>query len=287
MTRPLRFKMEKDLQLIIGLSVLQIFAVTFLPDTPIRTLIGVPLVLFFPGYVLVCALYPKKKDLEIVERVALSIGLSLAVVPLIGLVLNYTPWGIRLYPVLFSLFLFTLSMSMATTYRRKGLPVEEKFVPSVSVKVPKWRGISRTHRIMLAGFLVFAVVAGGLTAYFASMSGVGERFTGFYVLGPEGKMEGYPKNLTLGESGTVILGLANYEYQEVTYNIVIKLENATIGTINNVRIAHEETWQQNFTFTPEEVGEKMKLEFLLYADLDGVDAPYQSLHLSIAVKPRD
>ena len=281
MTRPLRFNMDKDLQLIIGLSVLQIFTVTFLPDTVIRTLIGVPLVLFFPGYVLVCALYPKKKDLEIVERVALSIGLSLAVVPLIGLALNYTPWGIRLYPVLFSLFLFTLSMSMATTYRRKGLPVEEKFVPSISVKVPKWRGISRANRIMLVGFLVFVVVAGGLTAYFASMPRIGEQFTEFYVSGPEGKIADYPVNLTLGESGTVIMGIVNHEYQEVTYNISVKLDNVTIAAINDIRLKNEETWQQNFTFTPEKVGEKMKLEFLLFKG--SVDESYTSLQLWITV----
>jgi len=28
-----------------------------------------------------------------IERVALSFGLSIAIVPLIGLVLNFTPWG--------------------------------------------------------------------------------------------------------------------------------------------------------------------------------------------------
>lgn len=278
--------MEKDLLLINGLSILQIFAVAFFPDTPVRTLIGVPLVLFFPGYALVCALFPKKKDIDVVERVALSIGLSLAVVPLIGLALNYTPWGIRLYPVLFSLFLFTLSMSMATTYRRKGLPVEERFVPSVSVKVPKVRGMSRANMIMLVGFLTFVVVAGGLTAYFVSMPKVGERFTEFYVLGPEGKIADYPVNLTLGESGTVTIGTVNHEYQEVTYNITVRLDNVTIATIDNIRLKNEETWQQNFTFTPEKVGEKMKLEFLLYADLEGVDEPYRSLYLWITVKPR-
>jgi uncharacterized membrane protein len=38
---------------------------------------------------LIEALYPRKEDLESLERLTLSIGLSLAVVPLIGLFLNY------------------------------------------------------------------------------------------------------------------------------------------------------------------------------------------------------
>lgn len=54
------------------------------------------LILYLPGYSLIEFLYPKKKDLEILTRIALSIGLSLAIVPLTGLALNYTPFGIRL-----------------------------------------------------------------------------------------------------------------------------------------------------------------------------------------------
>ena len=285
MQRYLKSIMETDLLLINGLSLLQIFMVAFLPDTPIRTVVGIPIVLFFPGYTMVTALFPKKKDLGTVERIALSIGLSLAVVPLLGLVLNYTPWGIRLYPVLLSLTLFTLAMSAATTYRRKKVPTEEQFVPSISVKMPKMREMSRANMIMLASFVASAVVAGSLTAYFVSSPRVGERFTEFYALGPEGKIEDYPKNLTLGENGNVILGVVNHEQQPVAYSIGIKLENETIGTISNIQLEHEETWEQNFTFTPEQSGAKMKLEFLLHADLENVNEPYRSLHLWVTVKP--
>ena len=71
-----------------------------------------------------------------------------------------------------------------------------------------------------------------LTAYFASMPRVGEHFTEFYVLGAGGKIGDYLTNLTLGESGTVTLGVVNREYEEVNYTIVIKLDNETVGTIN-------------------------------------------------------
>jgi uncharacterized membrane protein len=49
------------------------------------------MVLFFPGYTLISALFPRKDSLSGVERLALSFGLSIAVVPLIGLILNYMP----------------------------------------------------------------------------------------------------------------------------------------------------------------------------------------------------
>ena len=85
---------------------------------PLRYVIGSLLILFIPGYVLVEALYPGEKDLSPLERLALSIGLSLAIVPLIGLVLNYTPWGIRLDPILISLSIYIISISILAVYRK-------------------------------------------------------------------------------------------------------------------------------------------------------------------------
>jgi uncharacterized membrane protein len=68
----------------------------------LRYVFGSVLVLFLPGYSLIESLYPKK-ELDDLTRLALSIGLSLALVSLAGLVVNYTPWGIRLLPVALSL----------------------------------------------------------------------------------------------------------------------------------------------------------------------------------------
>ncbi|MGC9119326.1 MAG: DUF1616 domain-containing protein, partial [Thermoproteus sp.] len=64
------------------------------------------------------ALYPRGDELSPLERLALSIGLSLAVVPLIGLLLNYTPFGIRLGPIVASLAAFTTAAVIYATYRK-------------------------------------------------------------------------------------------------------------------------------------------------------------------------
>jgi len=83
-----------------------------------RYILGSIFVLYLPGATLIEALYPREEDLSPLERLALSIGLSLAVVPLIGLILNYTPWGIRLEPIIISLTLFTLSMTIIASWRK-------------------------------------------------------------------------------------------------------------------------------------------------------------------------
>ncbi len=84
----------------------------------LRYLFGGLLVLFLPGFSLVELLYSKRKELDDLTRVALSIGLSLAIVPLTGLVLNYTPWGIRLLPVAISLVSVTI-LFLTLALRRK------------------------------------------------------------------------------------------------------------------------------------------------------------------------
>ncbi len=87
----------------------------------LRIVVGSLFVLFLPGYSLVEALYPGEGELSPLERLALSIGLSLALVPLVGLVLNYTPWGIRLGPVMASLSTLSLGLLLVAHYRKYGL----------------------------------------------------------------------------------------------------------------------------------------------------------------------
>jgi len=84
-----------------------------------RYVFGSVFVLFLPGYSLIRALFGSK-ELDSVERLALSVGLSLALVPLAGLLLNYTPWGIRTAPVTLSLLGLTLVFASAAVVRDYG-----------------------------------------------------------------------------------------------------------------------------------------------------------------------
>ncbi|MEM2688046.1 MAG: DUF1616 domain-containing protein, partial [Thermoproteota archaeon] len=83
-----------------------------------RYALGSVMVLFLPGYSLVEALYPGEGELSPLERLALSIGLSLAVVPLVGLILNYTPWGIRLNSTVVAITMLTIMLLLVSAYRK-------------------------------------------------------------------------------------------------------------------------------------------------------------------------
>jgi hypothetical protein len=94
------------------------------PFVVLRWVLGSLFVLFIPGYLAVGALFPKGDELGKIERLALSVGLSLALVALVGLLLNYTPWGIRLDPIMFSLTTLTIALAAIGLLRRFGLSVE-------------------------------------------------------------------------------------------------------------------------------------------------------------------
>jgi hypothetical protein len=101
------------------LTVLTIFVFPQIPPfTYIRIGLGFLTALYLPGMALIEALYPKKEDLEETERFALSIGLSLALTPLTGFVLNYTPWGIRLEPIIIAINLLTIVLGLTAVYRK-------------------------------------------------------------------------------------------------------------------------------------------------------------------------
>jgi hypothetical protein len=104
---------------LVFLTLLIVYTTSILPQLLVlRYFLGTLYVLYLPGFTLVEALYPGERDLNPLEHLALSIGLSLAVVPLIGLILNYTPWGIRLGSVTTSLALYTLGVSVISLIRK-------------------------------------------------------------------------------------------------------------------------------------------------------------------------
>jgi hypothetical protein len=92
----------------------------------IRQVLGIIFVLFLPGYALIKLLFPTKmpivfqtntETMDNIERIALSVGMSLAIVPMVGLILNYTPWGIRLAPITLSLLGLTVLFAAAAAIR--------------------------------------------------------------------------------------------------------------------------------------------------------------------------
>lgn len=279
---------SKDLQFSAVIVILTVIFVLLSPlnTTPFRIILGMIMVLFFPGYALIAALFPGKKDLDEIERLALSFGLSIAVVPLIGLVLNYTPFGIRLVPLLISISFFTLVLLLLAYQRRSYLSEKERFeIPLSNIFSSLKNEISNSNKgfdRILTIILIFSILASIIMLiYVISVPKQGETFTEFYILGDKGKAEGYPDQLKVGKGSSVIVGITNNEYRPINYTFKISIENQTLKT-KNVTLMHNSTWEKKISFTPEKTGDNLKLEFLLYKE-NNFTVPYRDLHLWVNV----
>ena len=88
-----------------------------------RNILGLLFVLFLPGYSFIKLLQDNLDSrtsggsLKVIERITLSVGMSLALISIVGLLLYYSPWGLDLVSIVPSLLAFTLIFSTAAVIR--------------------------------------------------------------------------------------------------------------------------------------------------------------------------
>ncbi len=277
----MRIKLQNGLLLINILAVLLIIIITLSPSSVLRVILGLPFVFFFPGYALITALYPAKKSLSTFARIALSFGFSLVITALVGLILNYTPWGIRLYPSLISLFIFNLIMSAIAWLRQKSIPESDKISISFNLVLPS--GPVSSSRVLSIILVVVILGTLGTLSYVIATPKIGEKYTEFYILGEEGKAANYPKNLSLGEEGKVVAGIINREQQTMSYRLEVRIDNLKKAEAGPLTLEPDGKWEAPLSFKPDKAGDNQKLEFLLFKA--GESDPYMKpLYLWVNVK---
>ena len=142
---------------------------------------------------------------------------------------------------------------------------------------PKW-----WEKLLSALLIVVIPVTIGAIIYIANDTSAGEKFSEFYVLGPGGKAENYPKDITLGQGRPVILGIVNRERQPTTYRFEVLADNATIYSKDAINLKNDEKWEGEVPIKPRAAGENQKVVFYLYKN--NVPEPYLKLHLFVNVK---
>lgn len=258
------------------------------------------LVIFVPGYVLVSALFPSDGAIGWIKRIALSFGLSIAVVPLLALLLNFTPFGILLRPIVISILIFTAGVGLAAYARRVRLPVKSRLSATITFRPGAWREFSALNRALGVGLAASIVFAGSSLTYVLTAPR-GERFTEFYILGPGYEAGSYPTSLRVSEEGTLIIGIVNHEFERVeytvkadrvaaivvwnetgAYNETVELGSPTTMAWFNTTLNHESNWTVPFTFSIETSG-LWKVRFLLFKDGD-LTPVYRNLHFFVTVR---
>jgi uncharacterized membrane protein len=268
--------------LFVLISSLLLLPIAELSQIPVlRIVFGVLYVGLLPGYALIAAVFPGQGDLEGLERLGLSLVFSISMVSLTAFLLALSPWGLRLSLLLLSLNLLTLLACGLAYWRRLKLPSVERSALHVGLPVPDWRQVDRTNRF-LALILMLAVAAAlAAMVYAIATPRSKETFTEFYLLGPDGDLSGLPTEITKGDSVTITLRVVNYEQADVRYRIK-RAGDADREQITSIRLSHDESWEQPYTFTLTGPGESRNIVFLLFKE--GVEEPYRSLHLWITAK---
>lgn len=256
----------------------------------LRIILSIPFIFFIPGYLIQSALFPirkKVKRIEFIDRITMSFGLSIAVVSLIGFILNYTPWGIRLEFLLITIFAFIVSVGSIALL--KWFKTEHHMSFVLSFNWSKWKSENWIDKILTIAVVISVISVGVFSVYVIQNPQRGEPLTEFYLFSSTGEAKGYSTNLTMGLNSSVILEIDNHEYKTINYTIDIWLvnesanlnrsENTSKTIIHNMWFLHKHTivlehtdidvqkqtmhqWEYNYSFTINKTG-SFKLAFLL------------------------
>ena len=237
--------------------------------TVIRLLVGIPLLLFIPGLLVTITLFPKRGDLKTLERVSLSIVVSIVVTIADGVLLLLTI-GLNFVSVLVSMLIIVASLALISLLRVRNLPESDRLAV---------RNVSNPSRGIMVVVAIFAVVALIGVMFASSIKSDQESFSEFYVLDENGKTLDYPKNVTAGDTGNVIVGITNREASTNTYRYTILLNNSTIYTSNNITLKRGENHEELVNIPFLSTGKGQKLEFILR---DAIGKSYE-LHLWVNV----
>ncbi|CAD6492161.1 MAG: hypothetical protein EMLJLAPB_00219 [Candidatus Argoarchaeum ethanivorans] len=273
-----------DLILVIIFTFLAYLFVLIPPfnQTPLRVIFSLLILLFLPGYLLISAMFPRKKELSSIERFTLSIGLSIAIFVFDGFIISITVWRFRPAPIIYSLSLILLILMLITLVVRLRVPKKERFSLDPSVISDFFTSLRKSkeepsdiEKALVIALVGSIIIASGMLAY-AKLTFEDEEFTALYILGEDGKAEDYPSALYILEPSSMIVGIENYEHARVDYTLKVRLGGRLLKE-QKTTLSHEEKWVDKVYFTPKHPGKHMKLEFLLYRDDSTI--PHRSVHL--------
>jgi uncharacterized membrane protein len=282
--RALTFGETYDLLLLAVLALL-LPGLLLLPIPLLRVPLGLGLALIAPGYALAAAIFPHRRDVDGIMRIALSFGLSAALIPLLAVALDKLPWGISPWPIAIGLAVWIALCSGVALWRRWILaPLGQANLPPVINLPGWWRGMNRRTRARyVAGTLAVAAVfgAGGLSLI---LSATPAGATEFYILGRSGLAQDYPRTAIVGDELMVTMGIVNHDRDVRSYRVEVWVSDAwgtgrraQVASEGPLTLAHGERLEHPLAWRMPWIGENQQVEVLLFNE--GRSEPYRRLTL--------
>ncbi|WP_137291570.1 DUF1616 domain-containing protein [Natronorubrum halophilum] len=236
----------------IGAILAYVIATSFQEGSVLRLFVTFPLALFLPGYALIAVLFPatkrnaegtastgietRSRGIGIVERLGLSLALSLAVVPMVAIALPFTPWGFNAISTAAALGVITVVLAQLGVVRRLRTPKAERFSVSPFASLSRLRrdesAVATASSIVLVlavGLAVGALLLGFLvpmsTGGFSELALYSEDADGDLVAGE------IDDEIAPGESISATVSIENQEGEETDYTVVVQEQRIEDGEV--------------------------------------------------------
>jgi len=252
-----------DLIVAIAVSLLLVLFIDFAPTSPIRLVLGLIFLLILPGYVVMAAIFPDKRNIDMIERVALSVGLSVAIVPLTGLAIYTIFATIEFMTLVTAITAFVIIVSFIAWLRKLNIPADERYSIDIAIDLSpsKMPPIDRALVVGIAAAIIVIIV---MLAFIASAPSKRGGYSEISITDRNGDIRGYPLDLTIGQVGSLKVSVFSQENTKTNYSLVILLqeENHTGQDITHWRngdpFIGEQTFNSglamayNFSLNPQE-----------------------------------
>ncbi|HEV8634520.1 MAG TPA: DUF1616 domain-containing protein [Chloroflexota bacterium] len=256
----------------------------FLTEGPValRAPLGLLAVLVVPGYALAAAIFPTDEQVDFLERLALSLGLSLAQVAVLALCLDALPGGLSFTSIRAAVTALAAAALVIAFVRRGRAPPPH---------ARAWGGRSGDGQVLsrpsrAARFTRWIVVANLLVAALAYAT-VGQRPsypTEFYVLGPQGRLGGYPREVALGDPVVFRVGVRQADDEVGTYQATVRRGDTILATLGPISLERGGRWEQDVRIRADLPGPSQELTLELKRP--GDNRPVRALRLWLDVRDR-
>src|SRR6266849_231134 len=247
-----------DILVIIVITIVAVALVFVMPpDSVPGRILTLPLVLVLPGYALMASVFPRR-SLGTVECLVFSLGLSLVIVVLGGLVLNWTPFGLRASSWSLLLGSITLGACAVALARRRGLRTchaERTRSISALYGLLRIKGVGLTFRQGLLLGMAVVIICGAIAI--SNIGAAQQPFPGFTQLWilPAGGAN--PKN-------AVRLGVSNMESTAMEYSLAVNVDGKVVKLWPSIDLKPSEKWETTLMLPQTAHIGAVRVEVVLY-----------------------
>ncbi len=256
-------------------------ALLSLVDLPaVRMLLSLPLLLVFPGYAVVAALFVRGDEVRMLDRAILAVGLSLAVTPVAGLLVLWRGGAMDRVSTLAGVGAVMMGGTLVAAIRRRraGVSRVTDCTPTGETRV-RWPATMGPA----TGIAVATLLLGlGLWATQSAQTRRTEAYTEFYVRPPTSQvLDGFPLPVTRA-AGEVVVGVANREGRPMRYTVHVRLDGEVVVRLTGIALDSEQTWERRVRVPLARPPGLVQAVVQLYTTETG--APYREANVWFAVR---